>query len=112
MLLLREAGASNTDSVFYFLFGLLFYYAIIRLFFYKYLHNITTLFFRATMRQQQLREQLSQAPLPSLFLNILFVSTGGMFLAFVGRFYEIMPEQNLLVVVGLWLSPGAGYLPW
>lgn len=95
VLLLREAGAGNTDSVFYILFGLLFYYAIIRLFFYKYLHNITTLFFRATMRQQQLREQLSQAPLPSLFLNILFVSTGGMFLAFVGRFYEIMPEQNL-----------------
>jgi hypothetical protein len=38
---------------------------------------------------------LSQAPLPSLFLNILFVSAGGMFLAFVARFYEIMPEQNL-----------------
>lgn len=95
VLLLKEAGATNTDSIFYFLFGLLFYYAIVRIFFYKYLHNITTLFFRATMRQQQLREQLSQAPLPSLFLNILFVSAGGMFLAFVARFYEIMPEQNL-----------------
>lgn len=95
VLFLKEAGATNTDGIFYFLFGLLFYYAIIRIFFYKYLHNIMTLFFRATMRQQQLREQLSQAPLPSLFLNILFVGAGGMFLAFVGRFYDIMPEQNL-----------------
>ncbi|WP_315820084.1 hypothetical protein [Paraflavitalea speifideaquila] len=62
VLLLKNDGAFNTDILFYFLFGLLFYYAIIRIFFYKYLSNITTLFFRATMRQQQLREQLSQAP--------------------------------------------------
>ncbi|WP_162915820.1 DUF4271 domain-containing protein [Paraflavitalea soli] len=98
VLFLKEGGPTNTDSIFYFLFGLLFYYAIVRIFFYKYLHNITTLFFRATMRQQQLREQLSQAPLPSLFLNILFVSAGGMFLAFVARFYGIMPEQNLWLI--------------
>jgi hypothetical protein len=95
VLLLKNDGAINTDSLFYFLFGLLFYYAIIRIFFYKYLSNITTLFFRATMRQQQLREQLSQAPLPSLFLNILFVCAGGMFLAFVGMYFKVTPEQNL-----------------
>ena len=32
-----------------------------------------TLFFRATLRQQQLREQLLQAPLPALLMNIFFV---------------------------------------
>lgn len=112
VLLLKQAGAKSTDGLFYFLFGLLFYYAIIRIFFYKYLHNITTLFFRATMRQQQLREQLSQAPLPSLFLNILFVCAGGMFLAFVAWYNQFLPEQNLwllwgygcLLVLGIYLG--------
>lgn len=99
-LFLKEAEGTSTDGIFYFLFGLLFYYAIIRISFPKYLDNITTLFFRATMRQQQLREQLSQTPLPSLFLNILFVSTGGMFLAFASKYYYSMPEQNLWLVWG------------
>jgi hypothetical protein len=111
-LFLKEAEGTSTDGIFYFLFGLLFYYAIIKIFFPKYLDNITTLFFRVTMRQQQLREQLSQTPLPSLFLNILFVSTGGMFLAFAARYYHYMPGQNLwllwsygcLLVMGIYLG--------
>lgn len=103
-LFLKDAEGTGKDGIFYFLFGLLFYYAVIRLFFPKYLDNITTLFFRVTMRQQQLREQLSQTPLPSLFLNILFVSTSGMFLAFVAKYYNIMPAQNL------WLLGGYGCL--
>jgi hypothetical protein len=103
-LFLKNTAVNNTDGIFYFLFGLLFYFAIVRIFFNKYLDNIITLFFRVTMRQQQLREQLSQTPLPSLFLNILFVSTSGMFLAFVALHYKIMPEQNL------WLLWGYGCL--
>lgn len=99
-LFLKNSGTTGSDGIFYFLFGLLFYFAIVRLFFHKYLHNITTLFFRATMRQQQLREQLSQTPLPSLFLNILFFCASGMFLAFVARYYEILPEQNLWLLGG------------
>lgn len=112
-LFLKESGHTDTDGIFYFLFGLLFYYAIIRIFFPRYLDNITTLFFRATMRQQQLREQLSQTPLPSLFLNILFVSTAGMFLAFIARYYQFIPPgQSLwllwsygcLLVMGIYLG--------
>lgn len=103
-LFLKDTGEGRSDSMFYFLFGLLFYFAVVRVFFRKYMDNITTLFFRATMRQQQLREQLSQAPLPSLFLNVLFVCAVGMFLAFAALFYEIMPERNL------WLLWGYGCL--
>lgn len=100
ILFLKEPDGTSSDALFYFLFGLLFYYAIIRLFFLKYLHNITTLFFRATMRQQQLREQLSQTPLPSLFLNILFISSAGMFLALVARYYALVPGMNLWLLWG------------
>ena len=76
------------DGMFYLLVVLLFYFAIIRLFFAKYLANLFTLFFRASMRQQQLREQVLQSPFPSLLLNSLFILSGGLYGAFLGRFYH------------------------
>jgi Domain of unknown function (DUF4271) len=100
VLLMKEREGVDKDGLFYFLAGLLFYFAIIKILFSKYLDNIMTLFFRVTMRQQQLREQLSQTPMPSLLLNILFIISGGMFLAFVSLYYKITPEQNLWLLWG------------
>ena len=79
---------SDTEGLFYFLVGLLFYFACIRFFFGKYIDNLTTLFFRVTMRQQQIREQLLQTPLPSLLLNILFVVSCGLYLSLLARHYN------------------------
>lgn len=63
----------SNDGVFYYIVALVLYLALMRLFFYKYVNTMFTLFFRATLRQQQLREQLLQAPLPALLMNIFFV---------------------------------------
>jgi len=78
----------ENEALFYFLVGLIFYFACIRLFFGKYLDNLITLFFRVTMRQQQIREQLLQTPLASLLLNILFVISSGLYLALLARHYN------------------------
>jgi hypothetical protein len=83
-----EYDRISYDGMFYLLVGLLFYFAIVKLFFGKYLANLLTLFFRASMRQQQLREQVLQSPFPSLLLNILFVITGGVYGSFLLRFYN------------------------
>jgi hypothetical protein len=85
--LLVRKGQEN-EALFYFLVGLVFYFACIRLFFGKYLDNLITLFFRVTMRQQQIREQLLQTPLPSLLLNILFVISSGLYLALLARHHN------------------------
>ena len=76
------------DMMFYLLTLMLFYFAVVKLFFGKYLANLLTLFFRASMRQQQLREQVLQSPFPSLLLNNLFVISGGLYGAFLLRFYR------------------------
>jgi hypothetical protein len=82
------------DGMFYLLVLMLFYFAIVKLFFSKYLANLMTLFFKASMRQQQLREQVLQAPFPSLLLNLLFVFSGGLYGAFVLKYYHYgNPEQ-------------------
>lgn len=96
----RERNANDKDTMFYFLAGLLFYFALVKLFFSKYVDNIMTLFFRVTMRQNQLRDQLLQTPLASLLLNLLYVVSGGLFFTFVARYYHIGPTQHLWVLFG------------
>ncbi|HEV2478708.1 MAG TPA: DUF4271 domain-containing protein [Puia sp.] len=70
---------SSKDSFFYLLVAILFYFALVRIFFEKYFNNLMTLFFRVSLRQQQIREQVLQTPLPSLLLNILFIVSGGLY---------------------------------
>lgn len=78
----------SKDSLFYLLVGILFYFALIRIFFEKYFSNLLTLFFRVSLRQQQIREQVLQTPLPSLLLNILFIITGGLYACFLLHFSQ------------------------
>lgn len=85
---------SNDESMFYFLCALLFYFGFIRIVFMKYLDNLNTLFLRVTMRQQQIRDQVLQSPLPSLMLNILFIISASLFLSFVADYYNIVPGMN------------------
>jgi hypothetical protein len=74
---------NSKDGLFYLIVAILFYFAIVRIFFEKYFNNLMTLFFRVSLRQQQIREQVLQTPLPSLLLNILFVISGGLFLCYL-----------------------------
>jgi hypothetical protein len=73
----------SLDSFFYLIVAILFYFASIRIFFEKYFSNLLTLFFRVSLRQQQIREQVLQTPLPSLLLNILFVISAGLYACFL-----------------------------
>jgi len=75
--------SNSKDSLFYLLVAILFYFALVRVFFEKYFNNLMTLFFRVSLRQQQIREQVLQTPLPSLLLNILFVISGGLFTTYL-----------------------------
>ena len=73
----------SKDSMFYLIVAILFYFALIRIFFEKYFSNLLTLFFRVSLRHQQIREQVLQTPLPSLLLNILFVISAGLYACFL-----------------------------
>jgi hypothetical protein len=84
----------SKDSLFYLLVGILFYFALIRIFFEKYFSNLMTLFFRVSLRQQQIREQVLQTPLPSLMLNILFILVGGLYASFLLHFSQWGEELN------------------
>ncbi|HXB90998.1 MAG TPA: DUF4271 domain-containing protein [Puia sp.] len=74
---------NSKDSLFYLIVGILFYFALIRIFFEKYFNNLMTLFFRVSLRQQQIREQVLQTPLPSMLLNILYIISVGLYACFL-----------------------------
>ena len=101
----------GNEPMFYALIGLLLFFSMIRLGFDKYLHNLLTLFFRVTMRQQQLRDQLLGAPLPSLLLNFLFVINMGVYLSFIaadngffkGMSFWIKSLYGMLLVTAIYL---------
>lgn len=82
------------ELMFYVLIGLLLLFSLLRQAFPKYFNDLFRLFFRTTLKQRQVREQLIQTPLPSLLLNGFFVVSAGMYLSHVLRYFELDPVGN------------------
>jgi hypothetical protein len=79
---LREAvhRAVGKEAFFYSIALLLLLFAIARNAFARYLQDLFRIFFRANVQQRQAKEQLQQTPVPSLFMNFLFVLSAALFL--------------------------------
>lgn len=78
-----EKKWEGKDVVFYTVVALLFLFALIKNGFSRYLHDLYSAYFRTTVRQKQIKEQLQQSPLPSLFFNAFFVASAAVFTALV-----------------------------
>lgn len=91
------------ELIFYSLLGLLIFYAILKLLFPKYFTDLFRVYFRTTLKQTQVREQLLQTPLPSLLLNGFFIITGGMYAAFLVQHFNLAPQFGFWQ---LWLYCG------
>ncbi|MEJ0103094.1 MAG: DUF4271 domain-containing protein [Bacteroidota bacterium] len=80
--------------IFYTLIGLLLLFAFLKTVFGKYVNDLFRLFFRRTLKQRQITEQLSQTPLPSLIFNAFFIITAGLYLSFILLHYGMGPKEN------------------
>lgn len=99
------------ESLFYVIAGLLLLFALFRQAFSKYLIDLSRVFFRTTLNQRQLREQLLQTPLPSLLLNLFFIIIGGLYINFVLQHFKLTTTDNFwLLFFYCTLSLGAIYL--
>ncbi len=92
-----ERRVQGKEIFFYVLLGLFFYFAVVKTLFWKYVNNLVSIFLRITLRQQQLREQLLQAPLPSLMLNIFFLLTGGLYASMLLSYYKWEVHSNFWI---------------
>jgi hypothetical protein len=82
------------EGWFYALMSLLLLFALFRESFPKYMDDLYRLFFRTTLKQRQIREQLIQTPLPSLLLNLFFFVISGLYITMILRQYKMAPIEN------------------
>ena len=85
------------EAIFYSVIGLLIFFALIKNGFYRYIQDLLKIFFRTSVRQRQIKEQLIQSPLPSLLLNIFFLLSIGMFLALLIQHLGLGLEYNFWI---------------
>lgn len=71
------------ETLFYAIISLVMVFALLKMGFSKYFSDLFRVFFRTTLKQRQIREQLMQTPLPSLLFNGFFVASAGMYVAFM-----------------------------
>ncbi len=85
---------TGKELLFYLLVFLLIVFAVLKTAFPKYFGDLFRLFFRTTLKQRQIRDQLTQTPLPSLLLNGFFVISGGLYITFLLQHFELNPGDN------------------
>lgn len=88
------------EVFFYVLMGLVLIFALLKLAFDRYLGDLRRLFFRTTLKQKQIRDQMTQSPLPSLLFNGFFVAVAGFYVALL--FYHLrldIPVDNFWLMV-------------
>lgn len=89
---------NGKELIFYLLIAILLGYAFLKNAFPKYFNDLFRLFFRTTLKQRQIKEQLMETPLPSMLLNVFFVVCGGLYISFLLQHYQ------LEVTGGFWIQ--------
>lgn len=97
------------DGLFYASIGLLLFFAFIRNVFQRYLQDLFRLFFRTTLKQRQVKEQMMASPLPSLLLNILFMLSGGLFITLLLQYYGLGEQYGFWQLL-LYAAAGLGVI--
>lgn len=82
------------EVMFYALMALLLIFALLKQGFGKYFNDLFRVFFRTSMKQRQISEQLMQTRFPSLIFNMFFVASAGLYIDFMLNYFGIMPVRN------------------
>ncbi len=88
----------SKDFVFYFILTLFLFLGILNAVFKNYFNTMIRVFFKTSLRQSQLTDQLMQAKLPSLFLNIFSVLVTGFYIFTLLNFKKVIVFNQLDVL--------------
>jgi hypothetical protein len=90
--------AISKEFVFYFILTLFLFLGILNTVFKNYFNTMIRVFFNTSLRQSQLTDQLMQAKLPSLFLNIFSVLVTGFYIFTLLNYKNIIGFNQLEVL--------------
>src|SRR5688572_3532328 len=82
------------ELLFYVITALVIIFALFKLAFAKYFSDLFRVFFRTTLKQRQIKEQLMQTPLPSLMFNGFFVASAGLYANLLLHYFNFTPVNN------------------
>jgi hypothetical protein len=82
------------ELLFYVITALVIIFALLKLAFAKYFTDLFRVFFRTTLKQRQIKEQLMQTPLPSLMFNGFFVASAGLYANLLLHYFNFTPVNN------------------
>jgi hypothetical protein len=85
---------SGKEYLFYQLLFLFLLFGLLRRAFAKYFNDLFRVFFRTTLKQKQIREQLLQSPLPSVLMNCFFVLSVGLYVNFLLLHFQLFIVEN------------------
>jgi len=88
--------SSEQNIAFYVLAMAFLFLGLLKTIYSRYFNNLLRVFFNTSLRQNQLKDQLLQAKLPSLLFNILFVLVGGLYLYFLLIKLGMVKDTSLL----------------
>lgn len=97
---ISEKKHDAKEVIFYAIMVLLLLFALIKNAFSRYLSDLYSAYFRTTVRQKQIKEQLIQNPLPSLLLNVFFVLSGAVFISLLVQKTGYGIEMPFWLLVG------------
>ena len=100
----KEKQATQREWLFYYILGLTLLFGLLRLSYQRYFKDLFRVFFRTSLRVNQIREQLVQSGLQSLLFNIFFTVATGTYVYLLLSFFKVsvqLPELLIPLVVSL-----------
>jgi hypothetical protein len=91
---------NGKEILFYYLLFLLILFGLQRQAFQKYFVDLFRVFFKKTLKPRQLREQMLHAQLPSIFMNVFFVLSAGLYINFLLEYIGVSITKNFWLQYG------------
>ncbi len=101
----KEKQVLHKEWLFYYILGLSLLFGLLRLSYLRYFNDMFRVFFRTSLRVNQIREQLVQSGLQSLLFNLFFAVAAGTYVYLLIDYFEVsiqVPELSIpLITAGV-----------
>ncbi|HTH32605.1 MAG TPA: DUF4271 domain-containing protein [Lacibacter sp.] len=85
----KEKQAEDKDWLFYYILGIALLFGLLRITYMRYFSDMFRVFFRTSLRVNQIREQLVQSGLQSLLFNLFFAVVAGTYVYLLISYFSV-----------------------
>lgn len=85
----KEKQTTQSEWLFYYVIGLFLLFGLLKLAYTRYFNNLFRVFFKTSLKVNQIRDQLVQSGLQSLLFNIFFAISSGTYIYLLIRYFQI-----------------------